>query len=270
MIHAAKGSFGLRIDGVDSVTIDTMTIENIAEHAELGYEMCGPCSKCAFEARTPYQIGYAGNMAQGISADYATNLVVKDLTIRNVESFTGRAVGFSVWPGTEVTLQGSIVIEDIKAGASVEKGTLKYSSRPNAAPEACAIRVYDTSAYDETHNDQDFATVTVADDASVTSQCVIGQSSCWGVEGTYTQVGDYSSCEKRSTFQKGNKFIDIASHIHTKQPTHYSLPIIVSSVIIILAAMIYSVLRYTRTKKVTLMKNENERVPLIQYGSIQH
>lgn len=270
MIHAAKGAFGLRIDGVDSVSIDTMTIENIAEYADLGYEMCGPCSKCAFEARTPYQIGYAGNMAQGISADYATNMKVKDLTIRNVASGTGRAIGFSVWPGTEVTLDGTILVQDIKAGFSVQDNTLRYGSRPNAAPEACAIRVYDSLSFDASHNDQDFATYTLAEGASVSSECVVGHSSCWAIADTYTQIGEYSSCAAR-TGKLGNKLIDISSRIHTRQTNNnYSLPIIISSAIIILGVVIYSLLRCTQTKKVSLMKTETERVPLIQYGSIQH
>jgi len=274
MIHAAKGAFGLRIDGVDSVTIDTVTIENIVEHGDLGYEMCGPCSKCAFEARTPYQIGYAGNMAQGISADYATNFVVKDLTISNIESKTGRAIGFSIWPGTSVTLQGNILVENIKAGDDVEIGSLKYVSRPNAAPEGCAIRVYDENAYDESHNDGDLATVTLSDDASVTSVCVIAHSTCWNTADVYSQVGDYLTCAEGATKKREKKLIDIASRIHTSQKDNNSelFYIIASSsvIVIFLALSFYVFLRSGQNKTTKLMKNENERVPLIHYGSIQN
>jgi len=269
MIHAAKGTFGLRIDGVDSVSIDNLMIENIVEHGDLGYEMCGPCSKCAFEARTPYQIGYAGNMAQGISADYATNLKVKDLTIRNVESKTGRAVGFSVWPGTTVSMEGNIIVENIKAGADVPEGTLTYDSRPNANPEACAIRVYDSSAFDSTHNDNELATVTVLDGASVTSACVSGYEACWGVDEVYSQVGSYASCseEKRS---KNVKYIDVRSRIHTigDNKSHTS-PIIVALIIMLFAATIYSIFNWSR-KKSQVNKELSETVPLMQYYTVKH
>jgi predicted transcriptional regulator len=270
MIHAAKGTFGLRIDGVDSVSIDSMIIENIVEHGDLGYEMCGLCLKCAFEARTPYQIGYAGNMAQGISADYATNMQVKNLFIKNVESKTGRAVGFSVWPGTTVSMEGDIVIQDIKAGADVKAGSLKYSSRPNAAPEACAIRVYDSSAYDETHNDNDFATVTIADDATVTSMCVIGHTSCWDSD-VFSQVGDYKTCKEAENMKTEKKLINISSRIHTAQKNNHLLPVVLSaSVILLLAVLFYSFSRCTQNKKLTLLKLDAEKVPLMQYGSMQN
>jgi len=271
MIHAAKGAFGLRIDGVDSVSIDTLTIENIVENGNLGYEMCGPCTKCAFEARTPYQIGYAGNMAQGISADYATNLKIKDLVIQNVESKTGRAIGFSVWPGTTVSMEGSILVQDITAGRDVNQGALHYMSRPNAAPEACAIRVYDSSSISESHNDQDLATVTVDDDATVISSCVTGHSTCWNVQSTFTQVGDYETCESTKTVKKEKKLIDISSRIRTAHRDNHILNIILSSIVILfIAAVVYSFLRCTQNKKPLLKKMEAEAVPLIQYGSIQN
>jgi hypothetical protein len=272
MIHAAKGTFGLRIDGVDSVSIDTLTIENLVEYSELGYEMCGPCSKCAFEARTPYQIGYAGNMAQGISADYATNFVVKDLTITHVESKTGRAIGFSIWPGTTVTLQGTIEVDDIRAGESVKDKRLTYDSRPNAAPEACAIRVYDSTAFDDTHNDQELAVVTVDKDASVTATCVVGHSTCWDNENTLTQVGEYTTCSDRSSSTKTKKLINISSRIRTTHKNkNHMLFIGISSCIIFFVVMVfYSFKRCAQNKKVSLIKMEAERVPLMQYGSIQN
>jgi hypothetical protein len=246
-----------------------MVIENIVEHGVLGYEMCGPCSKCAFEARTPYQIGYAGNMAQGISADYATNLYVKDLTIRHVESKTGRAIGFSIWPGTTVTLDGDINVIDVKAGADVDRGTLKYTSRPNAAPEACAMRVYDSNAYDETHNDNDLATVTIADGASVKSQCVVGQSTCWDSK-LFSQVGDYEDCSDKPSDNQNS--INVERLIRTKYPKSFKIDfttyVMIASVLVLFAMVYYSFKSCTRNKKESLL--ESERVPLMQYGSIQN
>jgi len=270
MIHSAKGTFGLRIDGVDSVSIDTLTIENIVEHSNLGYEICGECSTCAFEARSPYQVGYAGNMAQGISADYATNLKIKDLTINNVKSITGRTIGFSIWPGTTVTLEGNILVEHITAGEGVETGTLEYSSRPNAAPEACAIRVYDSVGYSANDNDNDLATVTLDDDVSITSSCVSGHAYCWGNDDLYSQLGDYVGCDENEIKKKETKLINIASRIQTahKKNNHIAFVTMSSSVILLLIIVFYSVIYCTRNKKDTLLKAESERVPLMQYGSI--
>jgi hypothetical protein len=272
MIHAAKGAFGLRIDGVDDVSIDSMIIENIVEYSALGYELCGKCNKCAFEARTPYQMGYAGNMAQGISADYAANLKVKDLTISGVEAKTGRAIGFSVWPGTSVTFDGDIVVEDIIAGDNIARGSLSYSSRPNAAPEACAIRVYNEDAYQQLHDDNDIATVTLTDDVSITTKCVAGHSTCWDLANTYSQVGDNTGdCDDSQSQSSNKKLIDVASRIRTTHKiNNHKFTFAISAMVLTLLGIIFYMFKLcTRDNKMPLLKTESEKVPLMDYGSFQ-
>jgi len=275
MIHSVKGTFGLRIDGVEDVSINSMIVENIVEYSPLGYELCGECEKCAFEGRTPYQIGYAGNMAQAISADYATNMKIKDLTIRHVESKSGRAYGLAVWPGTSVTMQGEILVENIQAGGEVPHGLYTYDSLPNVSPEACGIRVYNSDAYDETHNDHQLATVTVDDDASITTQCVSGHETCWALTNTYTQVGDYSPCNQESSTStsisksKSQKLINISKRIHTKYTRNeHKFSVAMASVVAIVFAVMWCAIKIcTQNNKKSLLVADSEKIPLMHYGS---
>jgi len=275
MGQTAKGAFGLRIDGVNDVDITNLAIENIVEYADLGYEICGKCTKCAFESRTPYQIGYSGNMAQGISVDYTTNLKITNLAMRNVESKTGRAFGFSIWPGTEVTLSGNIDVENIRAGTDVEEHLLTYESRPNAAPESCGIRIYDSSALDSIHDDKDLAKVITNKDAVVSTSCVEGHSFCWNVPNTWTQVGDYISCDKmektsNNLFNSIKNEITIATHKYRANKSDYAIPILLFSTMSIYVVIVYLYITrcVIKTDKL-LINNRSEVVPLLNYGTIQ-
>jgi hypothetical protein len=272
MIHSAKGTFGLRIDGVNNVEIDGLTVENVREYSPLGYNMCGACEQCAFEARAPYQIGYAGNMAQAICVDYSDSISFKDVTVRNIESLTGRAFGIALWPGVEETFDGKIIVENILAGNEVAEGKFKYDSRPNAEPEACGIRLYDLEhGYSATDDDHDVSTATIAETGQVIVSCVDGHIGCWGRDNLLSQVGTYQQCTTSA-----GKSEDLAKSISPSTKSSESSPYVTYGIeITVVVAVIALIGRYYSNKysakhKLSNTNENNERAPLIQYGSISN
>ena len=206
MIHSLKGTIGLRIDGVEDVTVDNLKIENLYEYAKLGSELCGEYDHSHFTQRLPFQVGYSGNMMQGVSIDYA-DVVMKDVEIANLESSTGMAVGINLWYGTDVTFENSVKMEGIYAGSSFDDtSTITYDDRPNKAPESCFIRVVDL--LDETVEKEQTISYTKNGETSlITSdtsskdystifnlQCIDGAVGCNGESSTKTNLGSYGGC----------------------------------------------------------------------------
>ena len=215
MIHSLKGVIGLRIDGVEDVSVSNLKIENLYEYAELGSELCGEYDHSHFTQRLPFQTGYSGNMMQGISVDYA-NAIFKDVEILNLESATGMAVGINLWYGADVQFEDSVKMEGIYAGSSIEdKSKYSYFDRPNKAPESCFVRIVDL--LDETVEIEQ--SVTLAKDgissllADATDelhavfdlQCIEGAIGCNGesLNSVKSNIGSYNGCSNRDQAKVG-------------------------------------------------------------------
>jgi len=204
MIHSAKGTFGLRIDGVDGVDINGLTISNIQEDSPMGYGICGKCTQCAFESRSPYQKKYTGNMVQGASIDFSNPLKMVDVTVDGIYSETGKARGIALWPGVHAEFGGDINVNNVHSGRSIDYDSLSEGKAYWAYPDVCGIQVYDEDlGYNEKDNDNAKSYVTLLDNANVQTQCVVGTHGCWETENVYTQVGDLSACQNEDLEDDG-------------------------------------------------------------------
>jgi len=247
MGHPNKGLVGLRFDGVMNATINNVKISNLFEDSNLGSDLCGEYDTMFQTQRIPFQIGYSGNIAQGMSLDYTTAFV-NDITIDNIESSTGLTTGISLWYGSIVKFSGDLQISNIKAGAKVETGTLTYDSSPNRAPEACAIRVPDLM-----YPQQQLAQkITLDTDLNVAIQCVSGHIGCNG-EDVQTDVGEYSECSSDTTELFG-------SRISSKDYSRVSIMSIISTIVIILMISIITYKKYWNTENPKLWNTENPKL----------
>jgi hypothetical protein len=77
MGHVPKGIIGVRMDGVEDVTFDGLTISGLHEQSMRGSELCGEYWNSSFTRfvgqgntlqNTPYLYGYTGNYLQAFSA----------------------------------------------------------------------------------------------------------------------------------------------------------------------------------------------------------
>ena len=139
------------MDGVEKVYIKNIEVYDLVDSTPVGKETCGSyssfCGQCDlwgghFRQTIPMQIGFSGNMNQGININAAQTVTIEDAYVHDIESETGPAFGISIWPSCDVTLEGDIIIENLNAGTQIEEGTYGYEDLPNKAPEACGLRVY--------------------------------------------------------------------------------------------------------------------------------
>jgi len=200
MNHTPKGVLGLRIDGVNNVVINNLKIENLMEASEVGTTLCGEYNvQTPSVQRLPFQIGYSGNMMQGVSIDYST-VTMQDVSIKNLESKTGMSVGISLWYGTEITMKNKIEIQSLIAGSDVEKNTFARKDRPNHAPEVCGIRVIDLLNDDETEQ-----IIHLEESCEINIECVEGHVDCDGSDENYATLNkkmSFMQCQKNDNKKK--------------------------------------------------------------------
>eukprot|EP00483_Globobulimina_turgida_P004214 UN04223 len=91
--------------------------------------------------KSPMQVGFSGNTLQGIVVNAADNLKLSEVNIYGLQSYTGDALGISVWPSVNLMINGEIHIDDIHSGWLIPEqyDELTWESRPNRAPMACGI-----------------------------------------------------------------------------------------------------------------------------------
>merc|ERR1712154_525319 len=150
--HAAKGAIGIRIDGTKNFAMDNVLIENVANHGDLGTDLCGEYDTIEFAegfgVDKDIQYGYTGNNVHGILTDYATGSL-QDVTVRNVESWHGSAIGIAVYKGSTAEFGGSIAVDNIAAGTKMSDSQSQQLTLPNTAPFVCSVYIGPNSEADE-------------------------------------------------------------------------------------------------------------------------
>ena len=215
-LHSGKGVLGLRIDSVEDVTIKNVEIYELEDSTELGLKDCGAYSKFNiwnsdgshrggghFVQRPPMQTGFSGNMVQAISIASSRNVIIEDVHAHDLISHTGQTYGVSIWPGNDnVILKGFILTEYLHAGLEVDADNsdtpMRYNTLPNASPEACGTRVvyeYSKEASATEEATTYVTTLTIDDDAQITSQCITGLVGCEGSFTSFSTVGDFINDE---------------------------------------------------------------------------
>jgi len=242
MGHPNKGLIGLRLDGVSNITVTNVKVSNLLEDSNLGSDLCGEYETIFQTQRVPYQIGYSGNIVQGISIDYSTTHL-QDVTVENIESSTGLTVGISFWYGSSVKLAGDITIRNIQSGAKVEPGILTYESSPNRSPESCAMRMpaVEYPSYQREQN------IRLDKNINLVIQCVSGHIGCNG-ETDNTNVGEYSGCAT---------ILDETFSLKTtsKASSQFSTASVISTITVILILSIITYKKYWyNTSSYSLLK----------------
>ena len=113
MFHVNKGTFGLRIEGINTCTLDNISINNIEAFGEEGSYLAGNYQKS--HPKQAHLNGYLGNPIFGLDINASNDINVENLSINSVSSKTGSASGICInGESIKVSLKNSTV-ENIKS-----------------------------------------------------------------------------------------------------------------------------------------------------------
>jgi len=137
MFHVNKGTFGLKIDGLNTSIIDNLSISNISSISKEGSTLPGN-----YKSSHPKQaqlVGYRGNYVFGIALNASNDITLDNISINNVTSKTGSACGLDVnGESIKINFKDSI-IENIEA--CQDNFNFKKSYFPNLPTTARGIIV---------------------------------------------------------------------------------------------------------------------------------
>lgn len=94
MFHVNKGTFGIKIDGLNSSTLEDIYISNIESHGEKGSILAGH-----YQKSHPLQAhlnGYQGCFLIGIEINASDNVTAKNINIKSLESKYGSSYALRV------------------------------------------------------------------------------------------------------------------------------------------------------------------------------
>jgi len=113
MFHVNKGTFGFRIDGLNTSHIDNLTISNIEALGLEGSTLAGNYQKS--HPKQNQLNGYQGHLAYGIVFNASNDININNLSVNTVSSTEGSSYGVCVdGESIKIKLQNSI-IENIKS-----------------------------------------------------------------------------------------------------------------------------------------------------------
>merc|ERR1719356_1397342 len=112
-------------------------------------------------------------------------------------------------------MTGSLKVEELVAGYSIDDDKFSYDARPNKSPESCAVRLYEDETYP--------LTMTWDDDIEISQSCMKAAVGCLGEEDmtTYGEIdSDESNCEYELVYDR--KASSIEEAVAERQKTDYS------------------------------------------------
>ena len=224
----SKGLTGIRVDGVNNVHFDEVTISDMTEVTPPGLDVCGKyeifdrdcVGKCGGHIRQkePMQVGFSGHNLQGICLNAGTNVRLGKTNIHDLRSLYGLTYGVSIWPSVDITFEEKVVVSNLLAGVDyaniLEKdamGNIVYDDEetmnnyPNRIPEVCAIRVVE-QYYSDTADKVYQSVVTFADPISEEEDVLIanvdGYKTCYVDSSTDDYYDNGAPPEKVSNPEK--------------------------------------------------------------------
>jgi hypothetical protein len=267
MIHSGKGVTGIRLDGVNSVTMENIEIYEITDETPLGKTICGEYGGFMggdsgfagghFRQTMPMQIGFSGNTVQGMTINAATDITLSNINVHDLTSYYGAAFGVALWPATSVTLKNDVTVSDITAGSLfVDDGTYKYLwNVTNKLPEACAVRSMEAFMSDG----YEYTSEITIERAAFDIECISGSTKCFGspMDSMYGESRTCQTSNKNSSRHNSNMYIAIVA--------------IVSTTLFIALLMVIMYQKCLRSKNIqySLLPKEDTLID-IGYGSIQH
>jgi len=140
-LHSSKGAIGLRIDGVQNVRLENVSISDIWNDADLGSsQWCGE-----YEAPNvgnediDIQYGYSGTRAHGLVMDYAQG-TLSNVNINSIHSARGEANALTVYKECNVRLE-NVQIDNVHAGTQLTHSDVEALTLPNLIPRACGVDI---------------------------------------------------------------------------------------------------------------------------------
>lgn len=107
MFHVNKGSFGLRIDGLNTGVIDNLTITNVISLGKEGSDMAGNYRKS--HPTQKHLNGYHGHHTYGVHLNASNDLMLENVTLKNIKSTHGSCHGVNVsGESVKISLKDSI------------------------------------------------------------------------------------------------------------------------------------------------------------------
>eukprot|EP01084_Bolivina_argentea_P036369 67300_1 len=125
MTHSAKGTMGIRIDGVNDITFNNLNIYNLHEYSPIGSFLCTDYWEGNMEnffgtghflQNTPYLYGYTGNMVHGIFADFAQITISGESNINDLYSGTGLVYAIASYTSVNIDIYDNLNINNLGAG----------------------------------------------------------------------------------------------------------------------------------------------------------
>ena len=192
MTHLAKGVMGIRMDGVEEIVYNNLNIHDIYEYGGLGSNLCGeywtnsdiflsPAIGGHFLQRAPYAIGYTGNMAHGIYADWST-MTFNDVKMQDIYSSTGLVRGVGAYSSTKIKIaKGGASFNKLASGIDLLDTDTSSFTHPYAHTKAKPFHIifeYDFASGNDYNKFYSTVTSSVTDKTVndlVTMECIYGR-----------------------------------------------------------------------------------------------
>ena len=143
MTHSAKGTMGIRIDGVENIKFNNLNIYNLYEKSPIGLTLCSEYwdgnmenffGTGHFLQNTPYLYGYTGNMVHGIFSDFTDFSISGDSSIYDLYSNTGLVYGIGAYTNTQIDIYDKFTISKLHSGIKlidIDTTTYKHPYHPS-------------------------------------------------------------------------------------------------------------------------------------------
>ena len=132
MFHVNKGTFGLKIDGLNTSVIDNLTISNIEAYGLEGSTLAGNYQKS--HPKQAHLNGYHGHLVFGVSLNASNDVEIENVNVNNISSEHGSSQGISVTgESIKVRILNSIVENIISCQKEFDSKKPFWPNVPNTA-----------------------------------------------------------------------------------------------------------------------------------------
>jgi hypothetical protein len=129
MFHVNKGTFGLKVDGLNTSLIDNLTISNISTISKEGTTLAGNYQKS--HPKQNQLNGYTGNSIFGISLNASNDITLENININGLSSKTGSAYGFDLnGESIKINLKNSIIEDVVSCQINYDPAKPYYPNLP--------------------------------------------------------------------------------------------------------------------------------------------
>lgn len=174
MHHVNKGTLGLKLDGLNRLTLDNVTVYNIHNHSPLGSELCGPYETS--HSGQGIKEGSSSGNARGVSLAACKNVCINDCTVDEIHSDNGNAIAVDIFSDSKKVEAKDVTVSNVTAGSftlngdniriwrgtSFDGSQVPYNADlPNLIPHHCGVHVCDScqdvNLYDVTINGENWS-----------------------------------------------------------------------------------------------------------------